>query len=64
MKKAYKISELTGEAYTEAIKNAAQELNEAFHFDLDPKDAGLVEETAGDFGLWFDENGELTCPEA
>lgn len=58
-----KISELTGMAYTEAIKNAATELNEAFHFTLDPKDTSLVEETADDFGLWFDDNGELTCPE-
>ena len=63
-KRIYRISELTGEAYTEAIKEAAQELNEAFHFTLDPKEASLVEETAEDFGLWFTENGELTVPEA
>lgn len=61
-RKIYRISELTAYAYQVAIKEAAKELNEAFHFKLDPKNAGLVEETADDFGLWFTENGELTFP--
>ena len=62
-RKIYKLSDLTAYAYQVAIKEAAKELNEAFHFDLDPKDAVLVEETADDFGLWFTANGHLTCPE-
>lgn len=58
-----RIDRLYGEAYNEAIKQAATELNEAFDFEMDPRDTTDVEEMAMEYGLWFDENGNLTCPE-
>lgn len=61
--KTYRISELTAYAWQVAIKEAAKELNEAFHFNLSAKNPSLVEETADEFGLCFTENGKLTCPE-
>ncbi len=60
MKKTYRISELTGRAHDRAVKDAARELNEAFHFNIDAKDVTLVEETADDFGLRYTAAGTWT----
>lgn len=57
-----KITELKGQALKRATKEAMQELNEAFQFNI--KTAIDAREMAREYDLWFTEDGELTCPEA
>lgn len=62
-RKAYRLEELTGEAYTTAVRNAAREINEAFGtieaYRLDPRDPGAVEDAVRDYNFYFDCNGEI-----
>lgn len=59
-----RINNLYGEAYNAAINNTIIEMKEAFGFELDPADELEVESMANLYGFWFDDNGELTAPEA
>lgn len=59
MKSVFKLEELNGVAYAEALKKTRKELREAFHFNTRNASASLLEELANDYFFRFDANGDF-----